>query len=307
MWKRMERRWTQLLPPDVQWQADNTPPEVYTRCSFQGPYTPALSDALVGMSFRAVLLPGRNANATGPARFAEGVSYEYRLDVTGLNSCTWSLAAVDGDAPEPTEGCLEVMQLPCAEGADERIFFAQYHCKGSKPPCMHMAFIDLDTGLITLEVSTVGVPASAIEVQHEFLHGILDGYADPGFRHGYTEDLVGRSIQWTYDPKQTIRHIYTSPYYYTYIMATPEGKCWIASNPADFIRINDHVCLMSVVEERQTGNQVTALINTDILHDVVSFFGVRHKGMQLALAGAVGEPASPYGWNLCDEPRNPAE
>ena len=307
MWKRMERRWTQLLPPDVQWQADNTPPEVYTKCSFKGPHTPELCDELVGKSFRAVLTPGRNANAAAPVLFEEGGSWEYTLEVTGLNSAQWSLHKLgEDDQLEKTDAYIEVMKLPCAEGANENIYFVQYHCKGSKPPCAHMLFTDLDTGLLTLQVCTVGVPASAIEVTHEFLHGLLDGYTDSGYRHGFTEDLVGRAIQWTYDPKQTIRHIYSSPYYYTYEMRTDDGKCWMASNPADFIKLSDHVYVVSFVEERQTGNQVCALINTDILHDVVSFFGVRHKGMQLGLAGAVGELASPYAWDLCETREEPA-
>lgn len=107
--------------------------------------------------------------------------------------------------------------------------------------------------------------------------------------------MVGKSILWTYHDKEDvrIRHIYTAPLYYTYIMKQGE-KRWVASNPADYIKINDHMYIFTFVEERQAGTQGFFLINTETLHDVGSFFGVQATGLECCTFGAKGEWSSPY-------------
>ena len=82
-------------------------------------------------------------------------------------------------------------------------------------------------------------------------------------------------------------------------MTGENNSSWVASNPADYVKINDHMYIFSFVEERQAGTQGFFLINMELLHDVGSFFGVQAHGMECCTFGAKGELSSPYGMELC--------
>lgn len=275
--ERMERRWSCFTSADIQTIADATPVEKYTSTWLSGgEYMPPFAEKMTGKKIKLCLEHGR--------------SYTYRfLDTHTLQ---WKR-----DGEEWREEYCDVLKAP---GNDE-IYLVQHYCRGSVPPRAHTLVVDLDKGLCTICIARVGNAASAREVQSEFLFGILDGYEDTGERHGYTEDLVGTSILWTYHEKEKakVKHIYTAPLYYTYVMTSEENKCWVASNPADYIRINDHMYVFVFREERQAGVQGFFLINLTLLHDVGSFFGIQAHGMECCTFGAKGDLASPYAVELC--------
>lgn len=279
MMKRMDRRWSQFTREDIQKIADATPVEKYTYTWLsRGDYMPPFSDRLSGKEVK-ILLDG-------------GEQYLYRF--TGKNELKWS-----GPDGEVHEEYYEALEAP----GEEEIYMVQHYCRKSAPPGAHTLVLDFRSGLVTMCIATVGVPRSAREVGREFLFGIMDGFEDCGKRHGFTEELVGRSILWTYHEKEQVKvkHIYTAPLYYTYIMTGENGSCWVASNPADYVKINDHMYIFSFVEERQAGTQGFFLINMELLHDVGSFFGVQAHGMECCTFGAKGEMASPYGVELCEK------
>lgn len=277
--ERMERRWSCFTREDIQTIADATPVEKYTSTWLAGgEYMPPFAEELTGKTIKLCL------DHSG--------SYTYRF----LNTHTLQWKHEVGEWRE--EYC-EVLRAP---GEDE-IYLVQHYCKKSVPPRAHTLVLDLDTGLCTLCVAKVGKPASAREVQREFLFGILEGYEEIGKRHEYTKELVGTSILWTYHEKEKVRvkHIYTAPLYYTYIMTTDDNRCWVASNPADYVKINDHMYVFAFIEERQSGVQGFFLINNKTLHDIGSFFGVQAHGMECCTFGAKGELTSPYALELCSE------
>lgn len=55
---------------------------------------------------------------------------------------------------------------------------------------------------------------------------------------------------------------------------TRDDACFMSADPAEYIRIRDDLYLVTVVEERRSGIQLTFLINTDLLEDVVGHFGI---------------------------------
>jgi len=52
------------------------------------------------------------------------------------------------------------------------------------------------------------------------------------------------------------------------------NECWMATNPADYLKLKEGLYIMSVVEERQPGVQLVMLMNLNIMRDVQSCFGI---------------------------------
>ncbi len=273
----MRRRWSQLTAEDVQAIADKTSVEKYSRggAFAAGPYRPPETDELTG---KDLIL-----------RFSDGSVFHYTF--LDKNTLRWSK-----DGGEELEEFCQIHHGTC----EERIYLVNHYCKGSKPPRSHCLILDFETGLVTACISKVGVPESAIEVHRDFLFGRIDGpWAKDIPLHDYTTDLIGKAVYWTYVPGQLkVKHIYSMPTYYTYSMVNAD-KCWMASNPADYIKINDHMYVFSFMEERQTGLMGTFLINTETLHDVGVFFGVSVGGLSCKTLGAVGKYSTMY--TLFDE------
>ena len=179
---------------------------------------------------------------------------------------------------------------------------------GSVPPTAHTLVLDCNTGLVTLCIAKAGmIAAEPRDITREFFFGITQGYQDMGERHSFTEDLVGTSIYWTYSVVRDIRikHIYSSPRYYTYQMTNAKGQCWMATNPADFLKIGEGFYVFSFLEDRQVGTQGFFLINMNTLHDVGSFFGIHAHGMESCMCAAVGELTSPYAFDWCETRSEP--
>lgn len=275
---RMDRRWSDFTMEDVQKLSDMTPVERYTYNNLAGEYTPPFTEKLADKQMRIVISSHKY--------------YDYKF--RGIHGLQWS-----ADNEKIHEEFYQALELPGADG----IILVQHYCKGSVPPTVHTLVLDLNTGLATVCVASAGVPTAPREIQREFFFGLIEGYEDPKIRHEFTEDMVGKAIYWTYrrEPLVRIKHIYTAPLYYTYQMTNEQGQCWVASNPADFIKIADQVYVFSFVEERQAGTQGFFLINLKNLHDVGSFFGIQAHGMECCMFGAKGEFSSPYAWDWCEK------
>lgn len=163
------------------------------------------------------------------------------------------------------------------------------------PPQAKTLVIDANVGLVTLCEAHFGNGIEAREVAHHFMFGRIEGFSDPGYRHHFTSKMVGKAIYWTYhDGMPPIKHIYSSEYYYTYVMQFGD-RCWMASNPADFIEIRDNLYIFSFIEERQAGTQGFFLINLDTLRDVGSFLGINTQGnFECYTVGAKGKMTTMY-------------
>lgn len=285
-WTRMERRWSVLTKEEVQMLADRSTREHYTQAMgwLKGEYAPENTGELYGKHITVLF-------------DEETILYEFWES----NHLRWH------DGREWHEEYYEAVNAP-----DENdMYFVQYYLHGSVPPSAHTLILDFSNGLVTLCRAKIGVPASPVEVQRTFSFGIMGGYPDHDERHHFTEDLVGTAIEWTYtthaqgNVSGKIKHIYSSPLYYTYELVTKDQKTWMGANPADYVKINDHMYVFSFVEERQTGSQGLFLINMNTLHDVGSFFSIGVYGLQCGVTGAVGRKVSPFGWEVCEERKSP--
>lgn len=266
--ERAFRTWSSLTAMDVQRISDQTLPEKYSKGGLgDGEYMPAYTSDL----------DGREITLTFGDR-----SWKYRFIES--RKLMWSAAG-----EKETEAHCNIHQASDEPG----MYFVQHYCPGSRPPKAHTLILDFNTGRATMVVAMIGHPVNAAQVQREFLFGEIAGTEVSGDSHCFTEDLTGTAILWAYHKQAPkIKHIYSSPYYYTY--AGYFGGIWMASNPADYVKINDHMYVFSMIEERQTGVQGLFLINMNTLHDVGSFFGCHAVGMECYTVGAKGELSTMY-------------
>ncbi len=213
-------------------------------------------------------------------RFDEGPGLHYTF--TDAHTLTWT----DGEC-EPKEEYYEALS------PDENVVFFEHIIEGSRPQTARMIVWSTDTDRVTMFVPHIGNQYSAREVDREILFGYADnGDAPTGEPHCLTEDLVGRSIIWTYGPNFTIQHIYASKWYSAFVdFGSPIGGMLLDS-PCNYVKINDHVYIYSWIEIEGAGVQGFALMNLYTLHDVGCFFGINGSGrFECYTFGAEGEYA----------------
>ena len=263
--KRMIRRWKSLPAETVQRLFDEAKPEDYAHGGLGGgPYMFPFSDALTGRDYTFT--------------FDDHPDVSYRFN--------------DAHSLTMTEEGRSYTDYADIHEAEEGLFFIHHVIKGTVPPRINTVVMDTNTGLVTLVRAQIGNECEAREVSRTFHFGRIAGYdAYPGQLHRFTSDLVGKAIYWTYHENGAppLKHIYSCEYYYSYVMAT-EDACWMASNPADYVKINDHQYIFSFLEERQPGVQGLFLINMDTLHDVGCFTGINGADkFECYTVGARGE------------------
>ena len=173
------------------------------------------------------------------------------------------------------------------------MFFVNFLVPGYATSRQITLIPDLKTGCATVVDAHIGTEHSNIDVDRDFYFGRLGGDFAGGELHGFTTELLGKSIIWDYGPKIIkIKHIYNCDIYYTYKNLTAMGT-WMATNPADYVKIRDGLYLFSFVEERQVGIQAIFLIDLARMHDIGCFYGCSGDHLTSACLGAIGEFADP--------------
>ena len=247
--KRWHRQWKlDMTAEEVQEIVDKTDLSAFNYSStMRGPYTPEDSDALVGcrISFAA-----------------EG------------HVLVWNV--LEKNRLQLTEDGLSYDPAYCQVLTMDGIIFLVHHLIPEAVPlrCVDL-IVDMSTGNATAVLSRIGTQWSARDVDREFLFGRIDGnFPEEGPLHDFTSEMVGKAIVWTYrEGSYEIRHIYSTNYYYTYTMNVPQGT-WVASNPADYVKIKDHTYIFSFVEERQPGLQALFVMDLEKMRDIGATFGI---------------------------------
>lgn len=245
--QRVYRTWTKLTEEEVIKITKDPNPEEYADGGFSKmPYTPPLSEKLVGKEITLYIQ-----------------EQKFCYSFLSVKELIWS---EDG-----TEKKHEYYQ---AREVDDGVLYLQHLCSNSLPATCVCMVIDLNTNLVTRYIAVIGNGNNPREVRRTFTFGRIDSPNGIHDLHHFTEDLKGKAIKWTYlDHVVEVKHIYFSPLYYCYSMPMKDGL-WEACNPADYIKINDHIYLFSFLEERQAGVQGSFLINLNTMHDVGGFFGI---------------------------------
>ena len=174
---------------------------------------------------------------------------------------------------------------------DKDVVFFLHIIRGSKPQAARMVVVSTDTGRVTTFFVKIGNQYSAREVDREICFGYVDRGTPPqGEPHCLTEDLVGKSIIWSYTDDFVIQHIYASKWYSAFVdFYSPIGGMMLDS-PCNYVKINDHVYIYSWIEIEGAGIQGFALMNLHEMHEVGCFFGINGAGkFECYTFGATGE------------------
>jgi hypothetical protein len=180
----------------------------------------------------------------------------------------------------------------CIKG-DETTYLVNFELFGIKPRTVNALIIDLEQRLVTLNKTTTDFNEKLpYLIQSDFDFGAIevDGLLLPKIRHGYTADLVGKRIQWSYNPYFSIVHVYYSPRYMRVTfppgfamppVSEEEAARW-AEFPYDeetvYIKIKKNMYSLNCVENNMTkfggvGNNLFWLMDLERIRVVGRSFG----------------------------------
>lgn len=175
--------------------------------------------------------------------------------------------------------------------AEDCIYMVLSEKKDAKPREGFILVIDTQARLVTGNFVKQGAVASFERlVTREVRFGYIDvpGRPAPTQRHHYTEDLVGKKVEWTYNPKFKITHVYKTKdtahwafYDKKMLEKMPDANERFASKPEPciYVKLNDYMYIFSWIEENGgSGTEGFIVLNADRLHDVGCFFGVNPEG-----------------------------
>ena len=177
---------------------------------------------------------------------------------------------------------------------DETTYFVNFEFSDHTPRTNISLILDMEQRLITFVRTYTGFSKKyPYLVESDFDFGAIDipGFTLPSTRHGYTTDLVGKRVNWTYAPSMSIVHVYYNPHY---IRATflPGSRAfgqisaerredmerYPYDEPTTYIKIKEGIYVVSVIEQNRsrrggTGNSLLFLMDLVRVHDVGRSFG----------------------------------
>ncbi len=183
-------------------------------------------------------------------------------------------------------------------------YFVNFEIPGRFPRVGISIVLDTEQSLATMVTSNLGQdPTYPRMTAVEFTFGAIekpDGTV-PKIRHGYTDELVGRAVNWCYGTFDVV-HIYVTERLYRVGFsprriesmrrrAEAEGRTFTPNaNPmgayedyAHYIKIKDDLYLVDLQEthlcrSRGHGNSLLFLMNFKDMHDVGRSFGTNDDG-----------------------------
>lgn len=210
----------------------------------------------------------------------------------------------------------------CLKGA-ERCYFLNFEDVSLRPRLAYTLVLDLEQDLVTMVLAHVflnpkipGMPSA------DYVFGAIrrgDGTVNK-LRHGFTTEMVGKSISWNYGYFD-IAHVYATERYYR-VSFTPRGMYRAlrgrpelrnggmggrTPSPQDIyedyltvIKIRERVYLVSLLEtvkarQQGAGSSIVVLMNLDQMHDVgrdISSYGGDGNGNHTLGAFGVFHDAS---------------
>ena len=201
---------------------------------------------LAGQEFRFVVDTGEGAGT-------------YTLRVTGKDSLEWSR---DDGAPKAE-------RYECRK-SDDDTYLLTYNIDGLQPRENHTWVVDMENELVTFLRCAMGEnPLYPYIVESHFGFGYIavEGKAHTDLRrHGFTNDVTGTCVRWTYGHGTSTVHVYYDPHWYRIGYGSnrvptkdlPEGIRKIrelmeempsSDEQAYYVRIKEGMYLVSVTEQ----------------------------------------------------------
>ncbi|MFC1839623.1 MoaF N-terminal domain-containing protein [Thermodesulfobacteriota bacterium] len=194
------------------------------------------------------------------------------------------------------------------EPAEDMIVFCNPH-SNARPHESVIIVLDFGDSLTTCVNSKLGTQYMANEVSQEVIFGVIEmeGFKEAPalLRHGFTEELVGCSLTWSYSDYMTSVHVYSTPFSYSWTIFYKDGvpgMMW--SSPCKYVKLREDTYLFTWVEEACNGSQGTFVFNKRTMHDCGYFYGINEikdkpdpmgpSGLTLGSFGALARTAGYY-------------
>ena len=192
----------------------------------------------------------------------------------------------------------------CLKIAD-KCYYVNFEDPTMEPRTGITLVLDLQTMLVTMALGRVGMNPKYPGIPSiDYVFGAIrreDGTFSHT-RHGYTTDLMGKSISWNYGYFD-IAHVYATEHFYR-ITFSPRGLARVYKGRPDMrsaskmsytdpgdtyedyftpIKIRDRIYLVGILETVKAkkignGNSILVLMNLDEMHDVGRSFGSNREG-----------------------------
>ncbi len=269
---------------------------VYRPLATMDKLTPAEVDAVAARTSHAFTEPsamaghglppsGKLAGRAFTLRYDDGLRMDYRFE--SADSLRWRM----NDGPWTTT------RYNAWEGPPGVFIFGHF-LTGTPGHDGHMVTVDLEAGLATLFRGYLNTPYIANEAWAETSFGVAvgEGIPDPGARrHGFTDELLGRCMTWSYSPGLTSMHLYSSPNTISWIIFTPSGHGGMQwSGPGDYVKIRDGLYFVYWREDACNGALGTILINMNTMHDSGIDYHCDKKELKLGPVGAYARHAGRF-------------
>jgi hypothetical protein len=182
------------------------------------------------------------------------------LNFVGETQVEWSIKGTDE---------LKTDKYECRK-ADDRTYLVTYCLEGKMPRENHTWIIDMEQGLVTFLRCPMGENRYwPYIIESHFTFGYIreDGREHTDLkRHGFTDDVAGTSVKWTYGHAAATVHVYYSSNWYriTFPKDDTASREALAMNemfnemmkklpgsdePAFYVKIKDGIYLVSITEQ----------------------------------------------------------
>ena len=214
----------------------------------------------------------KSINQYCPPRCYELEGKEFRFVVdTGEETGTYTLRVTGKDRLEwaKGDGAMKGETYECRK-SDDDTYLLTYVVSGRTPRENHTWVIDMENELVTFLRCAMGEnPLYPYLIDSHFGFGYIaaEGAAHTDVRrHGFTNDVTGTCVRWTYGHNLSTIHVYHDPHWYR--IGYPKSKADTkdlpdatkkfralmkempsADEPAHYVRIKEGMYLVSVTEQ----------------------------------------------------------
>jgi len=187
---------------------------------------------------------------------------------------------------------------------DEDLIVLGLYRTGSSPAAGYVFALDFKNGCATCIALKIGSEHDLHDVDPDYHFGVIEmeGLTPYRiFRHGFTDELLGRAFGWHYSATLNSIHIYNAPHSYSWTIigngetgAPGNGAgSFVWSSPCEYIKLRDEVYIMAFVEQKWDGVTDVFCMNLRIMRDIGFEFGLTHDGkkVQFDKVGSIGRSA----------------
>jgi len=187
------------------------------------------------------------------------------------------------------ENITELQTYECLKGTDS-IYLIHFERKGQQPRKAITLVVDLTTRLVTANFATQGAnQENSRLVEREIIFGAIrnPGKPLPQKRHEYTQELIGKKIEWFFNPEFSVIHIYHAKDRYRGCFSEAMKKRVkdasklpaFIEEPSVYIKISDKVYVFSFIEKNSKGGTMEFML-MDEARLIASglFFGINPEG-----------------------------